>query len=154
MNTVADKFRTSTPPVEQASSTARVTYRFAVCGQDRTFTVGATVSGSAAEAALKLITAACDDARDWLRTHTVPPATTATATGLLGRWLSPATQIQTVAEPQHGRVTATVEIGEASHEYTGDVSTGGNPYRATHAAVCAARDDLWNWAWGQKSRHH
>jgi hypothetical protein len=154
MNTLNDLIVTE-PSAQEATttSTARVTYHFTAGGQERTFTLDATVSGSAAEAALGLITAGWDDARHWLRAQ-IPTAPTAVvlSKGLFGqrRVKVKTERVEPATEPQHGCVAATVEIDGVIHEYTGEVSTVGNPYRATSAALTAAKEDLWSWAWDQK----
>lgn len=152
MNILDDLHITEPSADEVASSTACVTYRFMVGGQERTFTVEATVSGCAAEAALGLINAGYDDARGWLRTQTPQAPMTVLVKGLLGRRPVQvmAERVEPAAEPEHASVAATVEIGGVVHEYTGEVATAGNPYRATSAALGSAKNDLWNWAWGQK----
>ena len=154
MNTL-DELRSNEPLTEEAvtaSATARVIYRFAVGGQERAYALETTVSGSATEAALGLIAAGYEDAHDWLRRQTPEAPTTVLVKWLLGRRRvnMTATFAEPAAAPTHGSVAAVVEVGGVSHEYAGKVSTVGNPYRATNAALASAKNDLWNWVWDQK----
>jgi hypothetical protein len=155
MNTL-DNLHVAEPATEEAitSNTVRVTYRFTVCGQERTFTADATVSGSAADAALSLTTAVLDDARRWLGAQTPKAPTTVLVKAMFGhrRMNVMAERVEPTAKPERGSVAASVEINGLTHEYTGEVSTAGNPYRATSAALYAAKGDLWDWAWTRKVR--
>ncbi|SRR6266508_4372703 len=154
MSTLDDLLVTEPPTKEEepTTGTAHVTYRFIVCGQERTFAAETTVSGSGAEAALHLISAGCEDAREWLRAQTPKAPTTVLVKRLFGQRVKvmATERVEPAAKPERGCVAATVEIDGVTHEYTGEFSTAGNPYRATGAALASAKTDLWDWAWAQK----
>jgi hypothetical protein len=151
MKTLDDPLVTEPPTKGPTTGTAHVTYHVMVCRQERTFTAEATVSGSAAAAAMSLTHAVRDDTLRWLSSQTQRPTAVRVKGGPFGRRRGkvPAERVEPAAGTEYGVVTATVEINGVTHEYTSEVATAGDPYRATAAAVNAAQKDLWNWAWDQ-----
>lgn len=138
------------------TGTARVAYSFTVRGTESGFSANTTVSGSAAEAALPLVSAVAHDVHAWLVAQQRPAAGMAVQVVRYGpfpwqcRVPVRAKNADPAGKPEKGTLTAMVVIDGESHAYTAEFSTVGDPWRATAAAVDAAKEDLRGWLWDKK----
>lgn len=126
------------------SSHARVTYRITVRGREHTTTAETSTTGPATQAALGLVNAVREDAKDALRTARSKETPAKSLIGRMKTTILPGLETVTI--------TATVEIGETTHEHHGEIRTSGDPYWAAIAATNTAKEDLWHWAWDQKCK--